>query len=179
MSRQKLTLEDVKRAARDYYAKGMLIMQNNSYVSINVYADGISGRRCAIGAALNDVTISKIHDSGTNACGFFAVTPYLDISADDVFEITAIQHMHDRIAGIRRDIDLYKRTGRINPTIWSREQDIAKLEPEFLRMIDWPGEYAKPETYMREVSPVLKRDEMLQFFKDISMVPDGVLEIAE
>ena len=63
--------------------------------------------RCAIGIALTDCTLSKIHECGLNVvsvCELISKSIIEVPSIDDVDLLSLIQHMHDMLVGSRRSL---------------------------------------------------------------------------
>jgi hypothetical protein len=95
----KITLEGVKKACREYHAKGMLLAQQKPGASVR-YGYRVHRRRCAIGAALDGSTLDKITRKGLHAETIkSAVKNQVDLpfewSKDEEEALIDIQVAHD------------------------------------------------------------------------------------
>lgn len=94
---QKLTLEGVKAAARDWYSRGMLIAQNVRSAEDQCIYSRDDGCRCAIGAALNDDTAKEVRRrfSNGNSLSILINRNLVDIDGEDYAQLRQIQLAHD------------------------------------------------------------------------------------
>lgn len=94
---QTLKLEEVKKAAREYYDNGWLgAQQSSADLCLYAYGDGIT--RCAIGAALSDETIEVILTKRLNTKSLNDLVKFDNILVVDPLELHAmvtIQSLHD------------------------------------------------------------------------------------
>lgn len=108
---QKLTLEEVKAAARDYYERNMLIAQRvDPDAERTCIYQREDGCRCALGAALSDETLMTIRSLGLNGKGLFTLRANNIVSVENEEEmraILAIQIAHDDWAHDSNSITAY------------------------------------------------------------------------
>lgn len=91
-----LTLEAVKTAAREAYAKGALGFQKGEERCLY---RGDSGAPCAVGAALPEEVVNKITAAGRNWKSVSALDRegFISVPDEELYDVVRIQRAHDDI----------------------------------------------------------------------------------